>query len=287
MAFESVLGDAPSPTDRLGLKIDVDTLRGAQLGVPALIELLQRHGAQATFLFALGPDQTDRWYGPLLPAPVIGVKTETVVRQTADAGFEVGVRSWNRHAWTTRLHAADAEWTRSQMQQAHDRFVQIVGTAPRVHGACGWQMNRHAFRLTQHLGFDYCTDTRGSHPFVPVVDAEIIACPQIPTTLPTFAELLAEPHSILDEVDARMMEAIDTYVPEGHVLTLNADSEGIALLPVVERLLDRLASQGKRVLSLAEYISAGTGELPRHRVETDTLPGHARPLTMQWEEFLA
>ena len=43
---------------------------------------------------------------------------------------------------------------------------------------------------TQRLGFDYCSDTRGTHPFIPMWNAEIIACPQLPTTLPTLDELI-------------------------------------------------------------------------------------------------
>jgi len=312
MAFGVLLDDVPPPADRLALKIDVDALRGAQFGVPALIELLQRYGAHATFLFSFGPDRSGRslrgfgdagsgrvrarerygvaglFHGTLLPAPSIGVKAEAAIRQAAAAGFEVGLRSWSRHAWVSNVHEADAEWTRVQMQQAHDRFVQIFGAAPRVHGACDWQMNRHAFRLTQRLGFDYCSDTRGSRPFVPVIDAELIACPQIPTTLPTFGELLADPQTTRDNVDARMLEAIGTRVPEGHVLTLNADRDGLALLPAFERLLSRLREQGKRILSLAEYIAAaGTRELPRHRVDAGAVPGYTAPLAMQFQEFLA
>ena len=45
---------------KLALKIDVDTLRGTQEGVPRLVELLRKHGAGATFLFSLGPDHTGR-----------------------------------------------------------------------------------------------------------------------------------------------------------------------------------------------------------------------------------
>ena len=43
---------------RIALKIDVDTLRGTFEGVPALVELLQHHRINATFLFSLGPDNT-------------------------------------------------------------------------------------------------------------------------------------------------------------------------------------------------------------------------------------
>ncbi|MHB8494509.1 MAG: 4-deoxy-4-formamido-L-arabinose-phosphoundecaprenol deformylase, partial [Casimicrobiaceae bacterium] len=45
---------------RLGLKVDVDTLRGTREGVPRLVEILARHGVAATFLFSLGPDHTGR-----------------------------------------------------------------------------------------------------------------------------------------------------------------------------------------------------------------------------------
>ena len=44
----------------LALKIDVDTLRGTQVGVPALVTLLKKYQAGATFLFSLGPDHTGR-----------------------------------------------------------------------------------------------------------------------------------------------------------------------------------------------------------------------------------
>ena len=51
------------------------------------------------------------------------------------------------------------------------------GEEPHVHGAAGWQMNSHAYRHTQTVGFRYCSDTRGTHPFIPVIRAEIVACP--------------------------------------------------------------------------------------------------------------
>ena len=45
---------------QLVLKVDVDTYRGTLIGVPRLVDLFRRHGADATFLFSLGPDHTGR-----------------------------------------------------------------------------------------------------------------------------------------------------------------------------------------------------------------------------------
>ena len=44
----------------LALKVDVDTWRGTREGVPRLVDLFQRHGAGATFLWSVGPDHTGR-----------------------------------------------------------------------------------------------------------------------------------------------------------------------------------------------------------------------------------
>ena len=40
---------------RIALKIDVDTYRGTLHGVPALVGLLQKYDAGATFFFSLKP----------------------------------------------------------------------------------------------------------------------------------------------------------------------------------------------------------------------------------------
>jgi undecaprenyl phosphate-alpha-L-ara4FN deformylase len=45
---------------RIGLKVDVDTLRGTREGVPRLAALLKKHGVDATFYFSVGPDHTGR-----------------------------------------------------------------------------------------------------------------------------------------------------------------------------------------------------------------------------------
>ena len=124
---------------KLALKIDVDTYRGTREGVPRLVEVLKKYGAGATFLFSLGPDNTGRaikrafrpgfmkkvsrtsvlehyglltlMYGTVIPAPDIGRRCAAVLRTVRDAGFEVGIHTWDHVKWQDTVGTADAAWT--------------------------------------------------------------------------------------------------------------------------------------------------------------------------------
>ncbi|MCC7080023.1 MAG: polysaccharide deacetylase family protein [Burkholderiales bacterium] len=307
---------ATAPAKRLALKVDVQTYRGTREGVPRLMQALRRHGAQGTFLFSLGNDQTgprllrtalaDRrridgrtllghyglktlMYGTVLIGPDIGRRCADIMRAVRDAGFEVGIQAWNNARWRAAAARSDAYWTSRHMKRAADRFEQIFGTRARVYGAAGWQMNTHAYRLTQRLGFDYCSDTRGLHPFVPVVNAELIACPQIPTTLPPLTELLARGGMSTDNAVAVLLKATRTLPAlAGHVYTLSAEFEGMKLLPLFERVLHAWRADGMQLLSLGSYLTAaGSATLPRHRVENGCMNECTGPVALQGDEFLA
>ncbi|MBX9631029.1 MAG: 4-deoxy-4-formamido-L-arabinose-phosphoundecaprenol deformylase [Burkholderiales bacterium] len=301
---------------KLALKIDVDTYRGTRDGVPRLLEVLKRHGAGATFLFSLGPDHTGRaikrifrpgfarkvrrtsvvshyglmtlMYGTILPGPDIGKRCADVMRSVKDGGFEVGVHTWDHVRWQDGLAAADEKWTRHEMELACNRFTDIFKEPPRVHGAAGWQMNRHSWRLTQRLGFDYCSDTRGTHPFVPLYEAEIIACPQLPTTLPTLDELIGVNGITGDNVAEPLLAATRDERPSGHVYTLHAELEGGNLAPAFEQLLAGWKEQGHELVSLRDYFDAlPSKDLPRHEVGIGPVEGRSGTLATQGSEFLA
>ena len=299
---------------KLALKIDVDTYRGTREGVPALMTLLERHGAGATFLFSLGPDHTGRaikralrpgfmqkvgrtsvvshygvktlLYGTVLPGPDIGKRCAPILRDVRDRGFEVGIHTWDHVRWQDGVAHAKEEWTQWQMALAVQRFKEVFGEEPTVHGAAGWQMNSHAYRRTQALGFRYASDTRGTHPFIPVVRAEIVGCPQFPTTLPTLDELIG-----LDGVtEANVAEALleKTKDPRDHVYTLHAELEGMKLAPVFDKLLDGWKAQGYQLVAMRDLVSThDPANLPLHAVADGTVPGRSGTLACQSTPFLA
>jgi peptidoglycan/xylan/chitin deacetylase (PgdA/CDA1 family) len=300
----------------IALKIDVDTYRGTREGVPALIELLKQHEAGATFLFSLGPDHSGRAIarlfrpgvlrkarrtsalshygvatllrGTLLPGVDIGKRCADTLRAARDAGFEVGIHTYDHWRWQASAGRANAAWTRRELERACQRFRDIFGTEPRVHGAAGWQMNRHAYRLTQMLGFDYCSDTRGTRPFVPLFQAEVIACPQLPTTLPTLDELIGTEGITRDNVAEHILGLSREGLDSGHVYTAQAELEGMRLRPVFEQLLQGWREMGARLLSLGDYFDALPDKnLPRHELAVGPVPGRTRELALQGEEFLA
>ena len=301
---------------KLALKIDVDTYRGTREGVPRLVDMLQQHGAGATFLFSLGSDHTGRaikrvfrpgfltkvsrtsvlehygvktlLYGTVLPGPDIGSRCADAMRCVRDAGFEIGIHSWDHVKWQDHVATADAAWTAREMQLASDRFIEIFGERAHVHGAAGWQMNLHAYRLTQRLGFDYCSDTRGRFPFIPIYNGEIIACPQLPTTLPTLDELIGIDGLTPDNVADHVLRLSSLSPPTGHVYTLHAELEGMKLAPVFERLLAGWRNAGHELVSLRDYFAALEPKaLPRHVITSAEIAGRTGTLALQGKEFLA
>jgi peptidoglycan/xylan/chitin deacetylase (PgdA/CDA1 family) len=189
--------------------------------------------------------------------------------------------------WQDGLDGACAEWTGRQMKLACDRFTDIFKEAPRTHGAAGWQMNVHAMRLTQVLGFEYCSDGRGTYPHLPVWKAELIRCPQMPTTLPTLDELIGIDGVTEDNVADRVLSLTARPPQAGHVFTAHAELEGIRLAPAFEKLLAGWKAQGYRLVQMRGwYETLQALALPRCEVGPGTVPGRSGTVLCQGQEFL-
>jgi peptidoglycan/xylan/chitin deacetylase (PgdA/CDA1 family) len=302
----------------LVLKIDVDTYRGTREGVPNLVRMLKSHGAGATFLFSLGPDHTG-WamrralrpgffkkvsrtsvvehygvktlmYGVLLPGPDIGAKTATEMRAAQEAGFEVGIHTWDHVRWQDVVRKRDAAWTERMMAQSEARHTQVFGKPPHTHGAAGWQMNEHAFARHDAMGYRYASDGRAmlnedgalADPDAGPYRLRGLKHIQMPTTLPTLDELLGREIGgrIIDEHNiAEHLLKLTLENRRDHVYTLHAELEGQKLAPIFEQLLSGWKAQGYQLASMADYYEKiKQAALPEYPLQWGELPGRSGEL---------
>ncbi len=299
----------------IGLKVDVDTLRGTRQGVPRLAALLKRHGVDATFYFSVGPDNTGRalrrvfrkgfakkvartsvlkhyglktlMYGVLLPGPDIGRAAGAEMRAVHDAGFEVGLHTYDHVRWQDYVAKETGAWTRVQFERGIEAFERVFGFAPASHAAAGWQINSHGLELEREYGLHYASDTRGGAPFLPVLAGGISTCPQLPTTLPTFDELLGVDGVTEANIAETMfrLSAAAAAAPsdnELQVFTLHAELEGMLLLEAFEALLMKWRATGAVIARMARIRELALRQpLPPRSVVMGEVAGRSGLLAVQ------
>lgn len=248
---------------RLALKVDVDTDRGTREGVPNLVADCKEFGAPACFLFSLGPDQTGRAItrifrpgffqkvsrtsavelyglrtllnGTLLPAPHIGRRNAGVMRAVRDAGFEVGIHCYNHYRWQDHVQGMSLDEVRAEFGRAREEFRRVFGAEARAAGAAGWQSNVRSRQVYDEAGLLYASDTRGAHPFFPRVDGHVFQTLEIPSTLPTFDELLGRPEYPEEKIVDHYLSLLREDRP--NVFTLHAEIEGMGKRHLFRALL--------------------------------------------------
>ena len=297
----------------IGLKVDVDTLRGTREGVPRLVALCRKHGIDATFYFSVGPDNTGRalrrvfrkgfakkvartsvlkhyglktlLYGVLLPGPDIGAQAGAEMRAVRDAGFEVGLHTYDHVKWQDYVAHEPDTWTRIEFERGIQAFNAVFGHYPESHAAAGWQINDHALKLELEYGLKYASDTRGAAPFLPRLPGGISACPQLPTTLPTFDELLgADGIGESTIADALYSTSLEQAAGEGghlQVFTLHAELEGMLLLERFEALAVKWRAAGAALVRMARiHELARQAPLPAWSVVMGEIPGRSGTLAV-------
>jgi undecaprenyl phosphate-alpha-L-ara4FN deformylase len=298
----------------IGLKVDVDTLRGTREGVPRLTALFKKLGVEATFYFSVGPDHTGRalrrvfrkgfaqkvartsvlkhyglktlLYGVLLPGPDIGLKAGGVMRGVHERGFEVGLHTYDHVRWQDYVAGASEAWTRIEFERGMNAFKRVFGFYPKSHAAAGWQINAHALELEREYGLHYASDTRGITPFWPMIEGKRSSCPQLPTTLPTFDELLGrdgvDETTIADAVFRLSEKGAAASAGQLQVFTLHAELEGMLLLNSFESLLTKWLTAGVTLARMETiHQRAIQTALPDQTVILGEVPGRSGLLAIQ------
>ena len=264
---------------RLALKVDVDTDRGTRIGVPNLVADCREFGAPDCFLFSLGPDQTGRAItrvfrpgffrkvsrtsvvrlyglrtllnGTLLPAPHIGRRNVGVMRAVRDAGFEVGIHCYNHYRWQDYVQKMPAEAVRSEFLAARAEFLRIFGREAHTAGAAGWQSNARSRAAYEEAGLLYASDTRGRAPVFPRIGGRVFETLEIPSTLPTFDELMGRP----EYPDGRLVSHYLSLLrsDQVNVFTLHAEIEGMGRRNLFRDLLSACRGAGVEFIRLDDW----------------------------------
>ena len=276
---------------RLALKVDVDTARGTRLGLPNLAADCRAAGIPACFLFSLGPDQTGRAItrifrpgffkkvsrtsvvqiygirallnGTLLPAPHIGRRHPEVMRAVRDAGYEVGIHCYNHYRWQDYVQKMSLEAVRAEFAAARAEFVRIFGREAHTAGAAGWQSNARSREVYDEAGLLYASDTRNGSPFFPRIDGRVFKTLEIPSTLPTFDELLGRAEYPDGRIVAHYLSLLRPDQP--NVLTIHAEIEGMGKRDLFRALLRACIGSGiqfMRLDDLARELLANRATIP-------------------------
>jgi peptidoglycan/xylan/chitin deacetylase (PgdA/CDA1 family) len=264
---------------RLALKVDVDTDRGTREGVPNLVADCQAVDVPACFLFSLGPDQTGRAItrvlrpgffkkvsrtsvvqiygvrtllnGTLLPAPHIGRRNAATMRAVREAGFEVGIHCHNHYRWQDYVQTMSLAEVRAEFVAARAEFLRIFGFESLTAGAAGWQSNARSREVYDEANLLYASDARGGRPFFPRIDGKVFKTVEIPSTLPTFDELMGRP----EYPDEKIVPHYLSLLREDgvNVFTIHAEIEGMGRRALFQQLLKACRERGVQFIRLDDH----------------------------------
>lgn len=284
----------------IGLRVDVDTLRGTRLGVPELVRRFAGAGVKASFFFSVGPDNMGRnlyrlrrpkflwkmlrsrapslygWdillMGTLGPGPVIGERAAEAIRMAAEAGHEIGIHAWDHYRWQNFLERIPAEELHRQFDRAYRLLAEISGKPPAASANPAWRSTPAMLKLKENYSFLYNSDCRGDRIFLPRLEGGTAGIPQIPTTLPTFDEVVGAGGVTVENYNAAIWSRLQ---PDRlNVYTLHAEVEGIAYPERFAAFLQGCRERGFELVPLSALIPAkGRNQMPCYSIEERPMEG--------------
>ncbi len=291
---------------KIGLRIDVDTLRGTRDGVPLLCDILADNSIKGSFYFSVGPDNMGRnlwrlfrptflkkmirskasklygWdilkMGVFGEGPIIGVKARDAIKRAADEEHEIGLHAWDHYSWQAGVENYSRHDLHGLFKKGVDMLADITGAPPTCTAAPAWKATNEVLKAKEHFNFRHNSDCRGVSVFRPVVDSVVLTQPQIPVTLPTYDEIIGR-----DGIDNNNYnEHILSFLKPDqlNVLTIHAEVEGIACSDTFRDFVKSAVNKGFEFVTLGETLKDNS-DVPEGLMEQDQLPGRDGWLAVQ------
>ena len=244
--------------------------------------------------------------GTLLPARPMGTSFVELFRQWREWGFEVSPHGFDHIRWHDEAAGWSEERAADELEKICNVYRHIFNEDPKSSAASGWQAGSGTWRAMEKMNLLYHSDTRGEFPYYPVIKSsspavsgrgsmdsppvaagnddkiERFGTLEIPTTLPTWDEMLA-----WDGVDRKNLvdETWKLLKPDRlNVWTLHSEVEGSVYFPQFHEFVERAGREAVKWVFLpdvARKLLESAHPLPYDEIEQGTRPGRAGTVTCQ------
>lgn len=291
---------------KIGLRIDVDTLRGTRIGVPALCRTLAERSVRASFFFSIGPDNMGRHLWRLLkpafflkmlrsnapglygwdillrgtfwPGPEIWRSCAPMIRDSVKDGHELGFHAWDHHAWQQGIDAWDETRIQRTISRGMIALSDAAGTAPVCSAVPAWKCTDAVLAVKAGFPFKYNSDCRGRSIFLPMVADRKLGQPQIPVTLPTFDEIVGRNNVTIETYNDHLLSLCRPNAL--NVLTIHAEVEGGVCNSMFSHFLDKALAAGVSFCPMGDLLG-NISSLPDGRIIHGGLEGREGWISIQ------
>lgn len=279
-----------------GLRIDVDTMRGTKIGVPSLVSTLAKHGVSGSFFFSVGPDNMGRHLWRLLrpsfllkmlrskavslygldillrgtfwPGSIIGDKAAEQIRMAAK-DHEIGLHAWDHHREQTSIEKMDTLEIQQCMIKGLKSLEALIGRRVQCMAAPAWKGSETVLKAKENFDLLYNSDCRGYSIFTPQLGQHVLNQPQIPTTLPTYDEVVGKEGITSENYNDYML---GLFRPGSlNVLTIHAEVEGIVCKEMFDEFLQKAQDKGVQFQPLGKLL--GNSQHCGGQISKAVMPG--------------
>lgn len=175
--------------------------------------------------------------GTFWPGPVIGKIATEQICAVAEAGHEIGLHAWDHHQWQSRVGTMSQDTIRKTNDKAMDLLEKVVSRRARCMAAPSWRISSEAIVDREQRDLRYCSDCRGNSMFYPIIGDRVCEVVQIPTTLPTYDELIGQEDITCSNYNDHLLSLF--HQKQLNVLTIHAEVEGGACLNLFKDFLQK------------------------------------------------
>ncbi len=214
-----------------GLRVDVDTIHGLEMGVPVLLDLLRDYSVKASFFVPMGPDRTGRnlfhalarikrhrgvnpfkkygvknaLYGFLLPSPKFYESGLKELKKAFFEGHEVALHGYDHYKWTNYLNKMNLDEVRLEVLRGVEAYERTFRRKPLGFASPAFCWNEKSLTVLEEAGFKYSSDFKGKEflkPFYPKIQGKKYRLLQIPINQPLIEDLV-----VLGLSDEKILQA--------------------------------------------------------------------------------